>query len=298
LLPEGFSSLVALAIEKWDWDALPKKNSDIWDALLYTVFLGATVRSAQASYAKEVLGDLLEFNAAKTVPEDLAWSKNAIKVINTELNSISGTLGEGYKKAILHIATQQVESLDLSRTIGTALDFFKEQKIDIQRIASLQNDFKHTLDLTDLAARQIHNVRYIKAVLWLYGCGIARDLVPPNAHVTRFLDECGYKGFGWSREPLDGWQIFTPACNCMRDIAKRVSSDLKQTITPKQAQAAVWYLQACRGLLPSGYKKQLTPLALIDFLDTQKWKIHHLNSKLGDIEQLEGLAAELKNSIE
>lgn len=280
MLPEGFSYLVALVIKDWSWDKLPKNDSDIWDALLYTVFLGAIVRSAQAGYAKEVLTDLLEFKAAQKVPKDPIWSKKALKVLNTELGSIKGTPGEGFKRAILQIVIQQVENLDLSRTIGTALDFFDNQKLNVQKIKSLQNDYKGTLDLTDLAAREIHNIRYIKAVLWLYGCGIAMDLVPPNAHVTRFLNECGYLGFGWSRDIPDDWQIFTPACKCMRDVAKKVATELGRSITPKQAQAAVWYLQTCRGLLPTGHKKELTPLALIDFLRTQKWSIQRLDDKL------------------
>ena len=43
----------------------------------------------------------------------------------------------------------------------------------------------------------IYNVRYTKGVLWLYSCGIAEDLAPPNNHTIKFLDECGYPGFGW-----------------------------------------------------------------------------------------------------
>lgn len=293
-MPDGFSDLVALVIKNWDWDILPKKDSDIWEALLYTVFLGATVKTAQAGYIKEVLGDLLEFNAAKAVQTDPVWSKKVLKVIDTELGSITGTPGEGLKRAICKIAIHEAESLDLSRTIGTALDFFNKHNINVQEIKNLQNGVKGTLDLVDRAARKIHKVRYIKGVLWLYGCGIAKDLVPPNAHVTRFLYECGYPGFGWSRDMPDDSQIFTPACNCMRDVAKQVEAELKQPITPKQAQAAVWYLQTCRGLLPRSYKKHLTPLLLIDFLNIQRWDVPQLNHRIGDVEQLESLTADLK----
>ncbi len=148
-----------------------------------------------------------------------------------------------------------------------------------------------------MTAREIYNVRYIKGVLWRYGCGIARDLVPPNSHVTRFLNECGYPGFGWSRDPPDDWQIFTPACKCMRDVAQQVATELRQLITPKQAQTAVWYLQTCRGLLPQGYARQLTPLTLINFLKAQKWDIQRLSQMLDDVEQLDSLASDLKASL-
>jgi len=297
LLPKGFSDLVGLVIRDWDWDILPKKDSDVWDALLSTIFLGATVRTAQAAYVKEVLADLLEFDAAKAVPADPVWSKKVLKVINAQLGSIEGTQAEGFKKAILRIAAHEVENLDLSRTIHTTLKFLSRHEVNVQKIESLQNDFQGTLDLTDMAAREIHKVRYIKAVLWFYGCGIAKELVPPNAHVTRFLNECGYSGFGWSRDMPDDWQVFTPACNCMRDVAKQVGAELKRPITPKQAQAAVWYLQTCRGLLPRGYKNRLTPLLLIDFLNIQKWDIPQLNQRIVDVEQLEGLTADLKSFL-
>jgi hypothetical protein len=297
LLPQGFSDLVKLIIDDWNWDKLPRSINEIWDALLYPIFLGATVRSAQASYIKEVLGELLEYKAAKNVPNDPVWSKKALKVLNAEMSSIQGTLGEGLKKAMLQIAMHEIETLDLSRTVGTALDFFSRHNINIQKIANLQNDPKGTLDLVDFAAREIHNVRYIKGVLWFYGCGIAKDLVPPNSHVTRFLHECGYPGFGWSREPLDDWQIFTPACKYMQDVAAKVSAELKKPITPKQAQAAAWYLQSCRGLLPRGYALKLTPLTLIDFLKAQKWNIQRLSGVLDDVEQLESLASDLKASL-
>lgn len=276
---------------------LPKKKDDIWDALLYTIFLGATVRSAQANYMKEVLGDLLEFKAAQSVPNDPIWSKKVLKVIDMELGSIKGTPGEGFKRAILQTATLEVKNLDLSRTIGTALEFFDKQKIDVQKIENLQDDYSGTLNLVDAAAHKIYNVRYIKGVLWLYGCGIAKDVVPPNAHVTRFLDECGYPGFGWSRDIPDDSQIFALVCNKIRDVAKKVSMELKTPITPKKAQATVWYLQTCRGLLQRGYKRRLTPLVLVQFLERKRWDIQKLHSKVSDVEQLESLTTDLETFL-
>ena len=90
----------------------------------------------------------------------------------------------------MQIASREVESLDLGRTLGTALDFFNLTRLNVQIITNLQNDYSQTQELVDLAARSTHNVRYVKAVLWLYSCGIAEDLVPPNSYVTRFLHEC------------------------------------------------------------------------------------------------------------
>jgi hypothetical protein len=296
LLPDGFPDLVKLAIKDWDWDLLPEKDDDIWEALLYTIFLGATVRTAQANYIKEVLGDVLEFKAANAV-HNFTWSKKALKITDSELRSIHGTPGESLKSAILQIAIKEIQSLDLSRTIDTALNFFAKYSINVPKIKALQDDLAGSLNVVDYAAHEIYNVRYIKGVLWLYSCGIAKDIVPPNAHVTRFLDECGYPQFAWSRNMPEDWQIFTIACAKMREVAKQVETELSQRITPKQAQAAVWYLQTCRGLLPRNTKRKLTPSLLIDFLNSQKWAIKKLNSKLNDIEELESVTNDLKGFL-
>lgn len=48
---------------------------------------------------------------------DPSWSKKALALIDMELGSIKGTLGEGFNRAILQIARQEIQSLHLSRTI-------------------------------------------------------------------------------------------------------------------------------------------------------------------------------------
>jgi hypothetical protein len=292
-LPDGFSELVSLVVKNWTLDNLPENDSDIWEAIIYPIFLGPTVRSAQANYAKQVLWGFIEFDAAHTVPNDPIWSRRVLAAINNELQSVAGTPGEGLKRAILQTTSREVESLNLSRTIGTALDFFNIAHLNVQVIINLQNDYPNTLELVDLAARLIYNVRYVKAVLWLYSCGIAEDLAPPNNHTTKFLDECGYPGFGWSRDPIEDSQIFTPACRYMKEVARQVETELNQRITPKQAQSAVWYLQTCRGLINVAHKRRLTPAQLIDFLDTQGLTIDQLGGDLDDVERIGGLSSDL-----
>lgn len=297
LIPDGFSELVSLVLEDWTWDDLAKQDSEVWRAFLYPVFLGATIRSAQAYYIRDVLHDSLEFKAVQNIHNDPIWSEKILKILNNRLNSIEGTQGEGFKKSMLKAAIEQVRSFSLSRTIGEAINFFRKHKINTLKIKQLQKDYNETLNLVDLTAREIFNFRYVKSVLWLYGCGIAEDLVPPNAHITRFLDECGYPGFGWSRNLPPDWQIFTPACGYMRKIANKVSKELGVFVTPKQAQASVWYLQSCRGLLQSRSKHKFTPAILVDFLKTQKWTIQDLSIRLDDVERLEDLSSDLKTII-
>ena len=211
MLPEGFSNLVATSIENWDWDVLPKEDTQVWDALLYPVFLGRTVRSAQAGYVKEVLDSYIKMDVAQAVRADPYWSEKVLKRINSKLGSISGTLGEGLKRAILNTVAQDVRNLNLSRTLDTALSFFERYGIDVDRIRSIRNSDSGTRELVDYATREIYNVSYIKAVLWLYDCGIAYNLVPPNSHIKRFLADCGYRRFDWSRDQPEDWQIFALA---------------------------------------------------------------------------------------
>lgn len=295
MIPNGFSDLTSLVLEEWTWDDLVKKDEDVWWAFLYPIFLGATIRSAQANYVRDVLSGPLQFDSACKVQNDPIWSKRILEVLNQKLASIQGSPGEGLKKAILKSAIQQVESLALSRTIGDGIKLFKTQRINAKKILDLQKDYDGTLDLVAITTKEVFNFRYIKSVLWLYGCGIAEDVVPPNAHVTRFLNECGYPGFGWSRSPSPDWQIFTPACNCMREIARKVSKELSFHISTKQAQASVWYFQSCKGLLHSRSKRNFTPALLIRFLKNQKWTIGDLSDHLDDVEKLEELTSDLKS---
>lgn len=117
MIPDGFRDLTSLVIKDWHWDDLSTEDAQVWDAFLYPVFLGATIRSAQAAYIKEVLYDILDFENVHTILNDPVWSKNVLKVLNRQLNSVKGTSGEGLKKAILKAAIQKVERLDLSRRL-------------------------------------------------------------------------------------------------------------------------------------------------------------------------------------
>lgn len=202
-MPDGFSYLVRRVIEKWDWDQLPTSTEKIWDALLYPLFLWAYTRSAQASYAKKILGDMIEFDAAHVVPTDRTLSKKALALIDMELGSITGKPGEGLKRAVLQTTKQEIRAFKLSRTIVDALRFFGNERIDVNKIVSLQSDKIETKEIVDRIAHSIFEVRYIKGVLWLYSCGIAKDLVPPNAHILNFLNDCGYPGFAYSRDHLE-----------------------------------------------------------------------------------------------
>jgi hypothetical protein len=82
-----------------------------------------------------------------------------------------------------------------------------------------------------------------------------------------------------------------------RTLGTKVGVEIGRLISSKQAQAAVWYLQTSRGLLPTNWKNQLTPNLLLQFLKNQKWSIEQLSTKLDDVEELENLENNLKAFI-
>ncbi|MBA7504856.1 hypothetical protein ES706_03514 [subsurface metagenome] len=308
-LPKGFSDLVGVVIEDWGWGELPKKNSDIWDALLYPIFLGETVRSAQAGYVKKVLDPFLKVGAAQTAGSDPDWSRRVLAAIETELNTIRGTPGKGLKMAILKIVQEKVgpPNYDLGRTLHGTLQFFKAHNINVQKIKRIRNDRKETGDLIAYAAYEIHDVGLTKAVLWLYDCGIADDFAPPNAQNRRFLEECGYDfklpkysaAKGWQTPSMaEDRQIFAQLCQYMREVANLVSRQLKKPITAKQAQLAAWYLESCRGLPGmERRRRRLTPRVFLNFLESRGWNIDNLSERLGNVERLEDLGEELRSFV-
>jgi hypothetical protein len=297
ILPDGFTDLVSLSLEQWDWDILPENDEDVWDSLMSQIFLGATVRSAQAKYVKEVLEQFISHDVAWEVDTN-DWSSRVLDRIRKEKAKIPNTPGESYKSAILNLVEQDVADLSVSRTIYDALNFFNNYNICTAEIIRIENDTKETKDLVDLISREIHNVSYVKAVLWLYSCGIAREVVPPNAHVINFLRQYGYLSSAWTRydQPPD-WQIFSVLCEKMCDVSQQVSIELGEQVTPKQAQSGVWYLQTCKGLLSSWYSGRLTPSKLIDFMKYQDWDIGDLAEAILDVEQLEDFEEDLKAFI-
>lgn len=263
-------------------------------------FLGENIRSAQAWYAKKVLAPHLTMTDAQRARSDPNWSRGILRVIDAELNAIQRTPGEGLKRAILENVRRSITS-DLAETLYTALQFFRTHNVDVQKIRRIRNSHQETINLVDYAAREIHNVGYTKAVLWLYDCGIADDLAPPNTQNRRFLTECGYSGFGWSRYGMaEDRQIFAPLCKSMCEVANIVSEQLKrkEPVTAKQVQLAAWYLESCRGLPGMGrYGNRLSPKVLLSFLESRGWDIDDLSEKLGDVERVGDLGEELRNFV-
>jgi len=82
----------------------------------------------------------------------------------------------------------------------------------------------------------------------------------------------------------------------LNTVAQEASRQLGKPVTPKQAQAAVWYLQSCRGLLPRNHRRSLSPRTLVDFLRDRNWDIGKLDSRLGNVEELEDLMKGLISS--
>lgn len=295
LLPNRFSELVELSIIDWDWDQLPDSMENIWDALMSQIFLGPTVRTAQATYIKQVLEPLICYSAAPDVNQS-GWSNVVLSHLHNVKNSIRNTPNESQKRAIISLTEQDVEDLKLSRTIYDSLIFFKQNRINVHRIHQLMGDTSETENLAYSASKNIYNVALTKAVLWLYGCGIAQDLVPPNTHVVGFLNQYSCIDLGWdsSKWPPD-WQLFSICRNKVNEISITVARDLGKDVSSKQVQASIWYLQTCRGLLSRGNRGKMNPDKLISYLEYQNWSIKDLEEHIVDIELLEDLEASLNS---
>ena len=110
MLPSGFSDLVTISVEYWDWDILPKRDEDVWDSLMSQIFLGSTVRSAQAKYVKEVLDPFISYDVAWKADTD-GWSDRLLDRIREEKARIPNTPGESYKRVILNLVEQDVANL-------------------------------------------------------------------------------------------------------------------------------------------------------------------------------------------
>jgi hypothetical protein len=297
MLPDGFSTLVELSLENWTWDKLPRSRGEIWDALLHQVFLGAMVKSSQAGYVKRVLEKYLSLAVAHKV-RDMNWTAKPLNTIQREKNHIIGTPGEGYKSRILGLVEQDIADGRVSQTIHDALTFFDSHNISVKKIKELENNKKATDNLVVDACNTIHNVSYVKSVLWMYGCGIARQAVPPNSHIKKFLGQYGFLSSAWTEgDDFADWEIYSICNQKMQQVASLVSDDLGKEISPKQAQSSVWYLQSCRGLISNRYSGKLTPRKMVDFLEYQGWTIDNLNHKIGDVEELDDLSESITSFL-
>ena len=83
----------------------------------------------------------------------------------------------------------------------------------------------------------------------------------------------------------------------MTGIADSVALDLDRPVSAKQAQAAVWYLQTCRGLISRNNRGKMNPSRLIDFLTYQRWDIKDLENAILDVELIGDLETALNSFL-
>ncbi len=76
-----------------------------------------------------------------------------------------------------------------------------------------------------------------------------------------------------------------------------VSSNIGRSVTAKQSQSAVWYLQTCRGFISQNNRGKMNPRRLIDFLTFQSWDIKDLENAILDVELIRDLETSLNSFI-
>jgi hypothetical protein len=298
-LPDGFYDLVELYTKSSRRTSLPKSVYDVWDALIYPLFLGENTRSAQASYVCDMLhNDFLTYRKAKKALNDPSWSKKVASALNHRLSSIKGSNAEGYKRAILALLRNQAERGELIETITSAIDFFNIYKPIHKYIDKIKKDTDAQKEFVVLSARGIFNVGIIKSVIWLYSCGIGKEIVPPTSHIRRFLSESGISYFDWSLNGMSDEEAFAPACRYISDIANSCTILIGKKITPKEIQNAVWYYETCKSLIAhSKLSKHLTPRNLIQYLNSNNWTLRNLGDIIDDIERIDDLSQSIKDFL-
>lgn len=307
-LPSKFPALVGAVIDTWKESELPANKEEIWEALMYPMFLGQNVRSAQASYIKNVLSNYVSMEEARKLGEESGWRDRVLEKINSKLINIDGTLGEGYKSGILNSVKNQVENYELSRSLLDGVNYIDDNNIDAQKVEDLKFDRDQQIKLVVLASQNVHNVGLIKSVLWFYNCGIAKRLAPPNSHVKGFLKDCNVSlSFNDLTEEeievLGGKNrargILYSVSDKMEEVTQKVESNLSKPLTVREVQSAVWFLQTCKKLDRVKYlHTDVTPERLLKFLDEHNWNMSDLSERLNDVERLDGVGEKLRNFLQ
>lgn len=294
-LPSSYEELVSrFKPEKEGF--LPTSYDEIWDGLVFSLFLGPRSKSAQTVYVSEVLHNWVECKAAVKSLTDSNWSKNVLADIKLELSSISGSQGEGHKRAALKSISTVVRKGELVRTIADAHDFLSRKGISTKSMKKMENDKARQMEFVVEVSDSIFGFGIVKSVFWLYSMGIGYEVVPTNPHVRKFLRSCGYSDSAFLRDTPDLY-TFAPACKRMKEVALDVSSSIDTTVTPKICQHAAWLYYACKSLIPRSMTRDLTFGTLLDFLDSNGWTPDVFDGILGDIERIDDVARDLAASL-
>ncbi len=307
-LPSGFSNLVEAVADDRSDDGLPVNKEEIWNALMYPIFLGKNVRSAQASYIKNVLSEYVTMEKAQELGEGTGWREEVLDKIGSKLMNISGDPGEGYKSGILKTVKGMVENHELSKSMHRAVNYIDSNDIDAQKIEDLRGDIEAQRELIVSSAKNIYNIGLVKSVLWFYNCGIAKHLAPPNSHVKDFLSNCNAT---LDIEDLKDEEIevigerskflatLTSVSEKMESVTLKVESKLNTNLTVREVQSAVWYLQTCKKLEKVKYlHTDLTPTLLLDFLEEKGWDINEFSARLNDLERLKRVGQSLRDFLQ
>lgn len=274
---------------------MPRNTSDIWDALIYPTFLGKDIRSAQASFLSDLLRPYLDYAHRAAATSDAHWGDGVQAEIDAARRFIPpGSPGSGLKRVALASAEKLRKEGVLADMVASAELFFQSRNVAPALIRRIAGDRHGQMDLVANAAHEISHFGATKAVLWLYDLGLGRELAPPNRQIRRFLREWGRSDASLD-DDADDLHAFPIACRYMRDdVAANVSRDLGRAVSSWRCQHAAWLWQTCRALLaPHRKASRLTVQRLLDFLDTNGWPPETLDDRVGSIEEIESVAADL-----
>ncbi len=266
---EGFAGLVGRFQPEGPLQ-LPRRTSQIWDALIYPAFLGRGMRSAQAAYLSELLGRHLDYAHRTAARSDPGWGGRIQADIDAERRGVPpGSVGARFKRPALASAERLSRHGDLANMVCTADSFFRTNGVTSAFVTAIASDRPRQMDLVTSAAADIAQFGPVKAVLWLHDFGLGRELAPPNLHIRHFLHEHGFRDASLD-DDAESLHALTVVCQRMREVANDVSRELGRAVSVRLCQHAAWLWETCRGLLALHHKaSRLTVRRLLEFLDSR-----------------------------
>lgn len=98
-------------------------------------------------------------------------------------------------------------------------------------------------------------------------------------------------------DELGIWSWYFPLSKKIDEVSEELSSKLAIQVTPRDVGKAIWYYKSCQSLVSqfrSGLKWRFTPQTLLKFLSYRRWTLGDLADRIGDIDEIDLLASELR----
>jgi len=307
-LPEGFNELTRRVLRESSFakNTLPRKSSLVWDDFTYFAFLDFNRTDAQANYLYELFekGDLLDQSTILRL--GTRWAQKARSHASVRL----ARLGIGRKRQTLsEMSGGQLD--EANRTLVEAAHFFRDNSVTPEFLRRNTTDLNLTNDLImrvcypdrEKNPRHIHRFGLTKFILFLNDYGLALNYCPPSRQVLSFVErELMHRIrpslLSEDQELVENWADLFIAIGKMRSLAQTLTTTLSVGVTTADVGHTIWLYKSTQNLLAfSRLRPRLTPRKFLAFVDASGWELSDLTSRLTDIDEVDGLAEELRDFL-